>query len=114
MTATIVAASLTLAACDGNIPDTPTAADAADTSAEAAPPADAPAPAEPATPPADDPAADPVAPVADEDNLPAPPPSSAVPNKRDAYAAALADGAPLTAEERRARAGVVSRQLTLR
>lgn len=79
MTATIVAASLTLAACDGNIPDTPTTADAADTpAAEAAPP---------------EPANDPVAPVADENNLPAPPPSSAVPNKRDAYAAALADPA---------------------
>ena len=100
MTATIVAASLTLAACDGNLPDTPTTADAADASAaEAAPPADAPAPAEPAAPPADAPAADPVAPVADEYNLPAPPPSSAVPNKRDAYAAALADPAQYFADQ---------------
>ena len=99
MTATIVAASLTLAACDGNIPDTPTTAVAADASAaEAAPPADAPA-HKGATPPADAPAADPVAPVADEDNLPAPPPSSAVPNKRDAYAAALADSAQYFADQ---------------
>ena len=86
MTATIVAASLTLAACDGNIPDTPTTADAADTAAEAALPADAPA-------------ADPVAPVAEENNLPAPPPSSAVPNVRDAYAAALADPAQYFADQ---------------
>lgn len=85
MTATIVAASLTLAACDGNIPDTPTTADAADASAAEAPPADAPA-------------ADAVAPVADEDNLPAPPPSSAVPNMRDAYAAALAEPAQYFAD----------------
>lgn len=86
MTATIVAASLTLAACDGNIPDTPTTADTAST-AEAPPPAD------------DAAAAAPVAPVADEDNLPAPPPSSAVPNKRDAYAAALADPAQYFADQ---------------
>lgn len=87
MTAATVAASLTLVACDGNIPNTPTTADASDASTAEA------APAEPAAPPADAPAADPVTPVADEDNLPAPPPSSAVPNKRDAYAAALADPA---------------------
>ena len=92
MTATIVAASLTLAACDGNIPDTPTTADAADASAEEAP-------AEPAAPPADAPAADPVAPVAEENTLPAPPPSSAVPNMRDAYAAALADPAQYFADQ---------------
>ena len=83
MTATIVAASLTLAACDGNIPDTPTTADADDAStAEAPPPAD------------DAAAADTAAPVAEHDNLPAPPPSS-----RDAYAAALADPAQYFADQ---------------
>ena len=82
MTATIVAASLTLAACDGNIPDTPTTADTAST-AEAPPPADDSAA----------PAADTVAPVAEQENLPAPPASS-----RDAYAAALADPAQYFAD----------------
>ena len=81
MTATIVAASLTLAACDGNIPDTPTTADTA--SEEAPPPADSAAP----------PAGDDVAPVAEQENLPAPPASS-----RDAYAAALADPAQYFAD----------------
>lgn len=81
MTATIVAASLTLAACDGNIPDTPTTADTA--SVEEAPP------------PADDAAAaDTAAPVAEHDNLPAPPASS-----RDVYAAALADPAQYFADQ---------------
>lgn len=81
MTATIVAASLTLAACDGNIPDTPTTADTA--SVEEAPP------------PADDAAAaDSAAPVAEHDNLPAPPASS-----RDVYAAALADPAQYFADQ---------------
>jgi len=84
MTATIVAASLTLAACDGNIPDTPTTADTA--SEEAPPPAD------------DAAAAGTVAPAAEQENLPAPPTSSAVPNKRDAYAAALADSAQYFAD----------------
>ena len=78
MTAAIVAASLTLAACDGNTPDTPTTADTA--SVEEAPP------------PADD-TADTVAPVAEHDSLPAPPASS-----RDAYAAALADPAQYFAD----------------
>lgn len=82
MTATIVAASLTLAACDGNIPDTPTTADTAST-AEAPPPADD----------AAAPAADTVAPAAEQENLPAPPASS-----RDAYAAALADPAQYFAD----------------
>lgn len=76
MTATIVAASLTLAACDGNIPDTTTTADADAPAAEAPPPAD-----------------DAAVPVAEHDNLAAPPPSS-----RDAYAAALADPAPYFAD----------------
>ncbi|WJY58063.1 hypothetical protein CAFEL_01370 [Corynebacterium afermentans subsp. lipophilum] len=80
MTATIVAASLTLAACDGNIPDTPTTADAA-SEEEVPPPAD------------DAAAADTVAPVAEQENLPAPLASS-----RDAYAAALADPAQYFAD----------------
>ena len=82
MTATIVAASLTLAACDGNIPDTPTTADAA-SEEEVPPPADG----------AAAPAGDDVAPVAEQENLPAPPASS-----RDAYAAALADPAQYFAD----------------
>ncbi|MCG7292447.1 hypothetical protein MHJ98_08850 [Corynebacterium afermentans] len=82
MTATIVAASLTLAACDGNTPDTPTTADAA-SEEEVPPPADG----------AAAPAGDDVAPVAEQENLPAPPASS-----RDAYAAALADPAQYFAD----------------
>ena len=96
MTATIVAASLTLAACDGNTPDTPTTADAA-SEEEVPPPADgAAAPAPGAAPPAGEqapPAGDDVAPVAEQENLPAPPASS-----RDAYAAALADPAQYFAD----------------
>ena len=80
MTAATVAASLTLAACDGNIPDTPATADASDASTAVS------------SPPVGDAAgAGTVAPVAEHDDLPAPPPSSAVPNKHDSYAAALAD-----------------------
>lgn len=96
MTATIVAASLTLAACDGNTPDTPTTADAA-SEEEVPPPADgAAAPALGAAPPAGEqapPAGDAVAPVAEQENLPAPPASS-----RDAYTAALADPAQYFAD----------------
>lgn len=96
MTAAIVAASLTLAACDGNIPDTPTTVDTASVE-EVPPPADdAAAPAPGAAPPAGEqapPAADTVAPVAEHENLPAPPASL-----RDAYAAALADPAQYFAD----------------
>lgn len=97
MTAAIVAASLTLAACDGNVPDTPTTAETGSVE-EVPPPADsAAAPAPGAAPPAGEqaqPASDAVAPVAEQESLPAPPASS-----RDAYAAALADPAQYFADQ---------------